>query len=391
MRIEIHNILKNFLEENPFENHPNLFLNSRDAPRWNGTELGIKFFESFKDEFKLAESNIIYQNFGGTAMVTSTKQLADMTIALANKIGVNQSIVKIENYLKSKEISVYFTLLLQSINIDEEYEFSNGVKIIHSKSIPNKFIADEIMTFSSNPFVPNSKIPSALILEYEQEKVIGDENTSPDFKWSQEIEEKVDDVLLILSLARNIEYGIQPFASCTLADEDLPFWRPLSNWHLRDYKKPSGGNPKLTNWAFTKADEILVNFNKLSKSFKTSLRIPLSKLNNYGSGVSIEERAIELRICLESIFLDDGNKEQLRYRLSLRSALFLGDTFAERHNIFKTIREAYDISSKAVHTGKLSGDGYVALDKSAELAQKALIRIIENGNKVDWTEIELRN
>ena len=117
----------------------------------------------------------------------------------------------------------------------------------------------------------------------------------------------------------------------------------------------------------------------------------MAKLNSYGSGESLLNRAIDLRTCLESIFLSDDINEQITFRLALRAALYLGSSLDEKKEIQDIMKRAYRVSSSAVHNGKFKKkDKPEVLKKAALYAQKALIKLIEEG-EINWEELELEN
>lgn len=115
----------------------------------------------------------------------------------------------------------------------------------------------------------------------------------------------------------------------------------------------------------------------------------MEKLNEFSSGLSIVERAINLRTCLESIFLNDGNKEQLRFTLSLRGSLFLGTTYEKRQLIFNILKTIYDLTSTAAHSGMLKEENNDHLILASEYGKDAIIKMINIGKTINWTEIEL--
>lgn len=73
----------------------------------------------------------------------------------------------------------------------------------------------------------------------------------------------------------------------------------------------------------------------------------------------LEDRIIDLMISAEALFLSDYNKDQyvgeIRYRLSLRAALFLADEPDSRRTVFRWMRDAYDLRSKLAHGGEVIG------------------------------------
>lgn len=61
----------------------------------------------------------------------------------------------------------------------------------------------------------------------------------------------------------------------------------------------------------------------------------------------IEERILHLIVSLESLLQDEV--DELRYRLSIRAAKFIGNDPVERNIIYKTILVGYNIRNKTVH------------------------------------------
>lgn len=79
----------------------------------------------------------------------------------------------------------------------------------------------------------------------------------------------------------------------------------------------------------------------------------------------LDDRLIDLMICLEALYAKDSHTE-LSYRISLRSALATGIDQADRRKTFDWLRKAYEIRSDIVH-GKevrkvLIGGADVTLD-----------------------------
>src|SRR5258706_5322040 len=63
-------------------------------------------------------------------------------------------------------------------------------------------------------------------------------------------------------------------------------------------------------------------------------------------------------ISAEALFLSDYDKDnyigEIRYRLSLRSALFLANAPESQRTVFRWVRDAYDLRSKLAHGGDVS-------------------------------------
>ncbi len=387
---ELAEILNDLLEENDIEKHPYLAMHPLTLPNYSKTASGQKYEQKFKDFFKLTDDDIIYQNHGGVANLTDMDQFIGYSVVLAGNKGPREALSLVKEYLDADKVEGHQMLLLQTVDIDREYQFGNEVKLITTKSIPNKAISQALR--DRNPFslIPEPTIESVLILKGSLSKFIGKKGDRHGFDKETIPLEPIFDVLFCLSLVRNPDYGIQPYYSRIFFDEEKPFWWPLHHWRTHPYVKPNPFGVPITKSECDEAEKLLKSYEGLPKNWKKKMRVAMDKLNNYGTGLPNVERAINLRICLEAIFLNDGNKEQLRYRLALRGALFLEASFEERKRIFKILRGAYDLSSKAVHSGDLDEHTiYSVLEEGAKLAQQAIRKVIAGGAGIDWTAIEL--
>ena len=69
------------------------------------------------------------------------------------------------------------------------------------------------------------------------------------------------------------------------------------------------------------------------------------------------DQFVDLRMALEALFLKDFTNEhsqEMRFRLALMGAWFLGQDFEDRRRIRNVLRDAYDTASGAVHTGNIA-------------------------------------
>jgi hypothetical protein len=67
---------------------------------------------------------------------------------------------------------------------------------------------------------------------------------------------------------------------------------------------------------------------------------------------NIEDQLLDLWIALESLFVPDGKKGEITFKLRVRMAYYFGETFAERKRISDFIKSSYNHRSEIVHSGK---------------------------------------
>ncbi len=110
-------------------------------------------------------------------------------------------------------------------------------------------------------------------------------------------------------------------------------------------------------------------------------------------------------ISAESLFLSESEPRELRYRLSLRFAIFAEADPNKRIELYQLMRNAYDTRSSVVHGAqldeflKLPAQGRVPVshfvDKLEEVLRKTLHKAIEtkpfsDRALVDWEDLILR-
>ena len=106
----------------------------------------------------------------------------------------------------------------------------------------------------------------------------------------------------------------------------------------------------------------------------------------------LEDRYIELRIALETLYLKDFANEfsqELRFRLALFGAWHLGKDLKERKSIRKILRDAYDVASKAVHTGEVPAAKAQGLKNAQSLCRRGILKILQEGPPADWGDMVL--
>ena len=110
---------------------------------------------------------------------------------------------------------------------------------------------------------------------------------------------------------------------------------------------------------------------------------------------SLRDRFIDLRIALESLFLPQQPDQELKFRLAVSGAWFVGQDAADRRRVWDTLRTAYDLSSTAVHGGDMKkrktkdkSSNAVLLDGLA-VCRRGITRVLNDGQINDWTELFL--
>ena len=103
------------------------------------------------------------------------------------------------------------------------------------------------------------------------------------------------------------------------------------------------------------------------------------------------DRAIDLRIALEALYLDSETGE-LSFRLATTCARHLGETLEARTEISTAIRDFYGQASRVVHGTGDSGsweEGVSGLERARELCRNGILKILESGERPVWKDLLL--
>ncbi len=88
------------------------------------------------------------------------------------------------------------------------------------------------------------------------------------------------------------------------------------------------------------------------------LEVSIRRLGYAHERPRLEDKIIDLMIAAEALFLSDYKKDsyfgEIRYRLSLRAALFLANEPEAEKLVFRWMRAAYDLRSTLAHGGEVS-------------------------------------
>lgn len=135
--------------------------------------------------------------------------------------------------------------------------------------------------------------------------------------------------------------------------------------------------------------------NTLSKPGSAKLRTATTRwMRSKNPADGLADQYIDLRITMESLFLtNDPNQrnQEMRYRLALSGAWFLGASLEDRKRIRKILVSAYDVASRAVHNGEVDSRAInrQLLADAQDLCRKGIFKMLEEGPPTDWLELVL--
>ena len=160
-----------------------------------------------------------------------------------------------------------------------------------------------------------------------------------------------------------------------------------TSWHTAP-DSPSLGTGSPLSTGQTAAVEGL--FAKLQADESAGLAMALRRWMRSKAQADVADQFIELRVALESLFLKDSNGES-RFRVASHAAWYLGQSLEERTGHQKTIARAYDVASRAVHTGtvKNAEDRRELLGAAQGLVRRAILKRLDEPSEPDWGKLVL--
>ena len=156
--------------------------------------------------------------------------------------------------------------------------------------------------------------------------------------------------------------------------KDLPSYIQRVNMEFNDLKK---------------AREIHIERTKSTTS-NARLNTAISRWIQSKQSKILPDQFVDLRIALETLYLNEGSSE-LKFRLSAYGAWHLGSNFTERKEIFSTLQTAYDLASKAVHTGSVvhTQNNKNILSTAQDICRNGILKTIETGQVYKWNDLIL--
>ena len=106
---------------------------------------------------------------------------------------------------------------------------------------------------------------------------------------------------------------------------------------------------------------------------------------------SREDRAVDLRIALESLYLDSSAGEST-FRLSTTCARHLGSSLEERQDISRTLKRFYGLASRVIHGTEVDQtrtSDVELLRNAGKLCRDGILKIIEEKHQPNWSDLLL--
>lgn len=143
------------------------------------------------------------------------------------------------------------------------------------------------------------------------------------------------------------------------------------------------------------AKQVIPGYLNLDSKLQQKLLVSAGRLNNAIRRSNIGNQAIELATAMESLVVGaDGKNGEITFKIALRTALLLGNTFSERDHIRKLIKTLYAVRSDMVHEGAVKPEnlkkfGLEQINEVFQICASIAQKIITTGKIPDWNSLEL--
>lgn len=316
---------------------------------------------------------------GNLGVLFTYEKLSRSLVRRARVVGGQRAYEEIQSYLNADRLHLYRALLIHDNHIEEDYTFTNGVRLLSVENLPPSRLRDNLIKERFDTFL-GGHVETVMSVDYVHKKAIRPSNDKKT-DWSAmellgEAEALLNDTRLLLSLAKSVDYGIPVVSGATVVPEKLSFLTDQGGYNA--YPEPrTGFGPSIIEMEMQQADHLLQKFDRFEDVTKDRIRVPLKRLNDAKIDPNWANKAINLRICLENLFLSDGENSEISRILSERVPI---------HTLFSKSRtkKVYGFLSGAIHSGRTQYHPNVTEKEIAQEVQKVIRQFIEQGAYPSW-------
>ena len=108
-------------------------------------------------------------------------------------------------------------------------------------------------------------------------------------------------------------------------------------------------------------------------------------------GASLEDRAVDLRIALESLYFN-SDAGALGFRLAITGARHLGTSLEERREIRRTLGDFYGLASRIIHgteLNRIKNPDTELVKRARRVCRDGILRIVEDKHQPNWSDLVL--
>lgn len=314
--------------------------------------------------------------------------LARHLLRYAKQHGVANAIIALKEFLGVNAVRTTTYVYVENVTTDREIDLGNNVVAMPESAGPFAYFATTIaeikgvLKTTRGTILAAAQEESPFLVARKREGVTpfdGLQLRAPGL-------DRIDTALKMLTLCGPAFPAIRA-RTTMIATEAFRLLRSAGEAIAYDYPGYSlVGMPKIIT---DEPRELTPLYNALTESDRRRVDMALDRLGLSIAKEKASDAMVDLAIALEALLSDDGNKEELTYRLRLRAALFLADSLNERQLTKKLVNKIYSERSSVVH-GEIPKRASPELrSKAEELVGKLIRKILTIGFVPDWHVVEL--
>lgn len=318
---------------------------------------------------------------------------ARAVVTAAAVLGPQRVLRTITEWMQGEPLSYLTHLVLSGVAIDQPLELENGISLTGLPESPGD-LTDQL-PLGSDLHHGMAKFVGAVLLTIPctAAPALYNPRSNPglltyNYTWTGGLISpfSLDTFCEALSLSAN------HYVSWTLSwidCEELLLFNPGINAGARYRYEESVSRTRLTQEMLEMAHALLKRRDsRMGEQRRVDLAI--QRWMNSKKRSTLADQFIELRIALEALFLDDSRDEK-RFRLATNGAWYLGANYDQRSEYRRTLRDAYDLGSDAVHAGEVAGSAQnrESLEKAQNLCREGILTRLYESENPDWNQLIL--
>ena len=152
----------------------------------------------------------------------------------------------------------------------------------------------------------------------------------------------------------------------------------------RELPPRTNTDPALTADDLKEAFRLQPQLRNMPRSVRTAFAY---WLKSKARSTALADRLVFIRTALEALFLDDGNRAELTFRLATNGAWYTGRNPAERRQRFDILKKVYAAASGAVHSGRVKKPAEKLLTEGQDICRLAILKRLRSRRDPVWEDI----
>jgi hypothetical protein len=335
--------------------------------------------------------NELTRCFGSKWLSLKPQAQAHNLLIIAVERGPSAAVAWCHKVYSTERADLRYVSLVYGLHIEQPRKLSNGVSLMPLAKLPPSASAEAVqLQFQSS--WPDITTPQPIGATFEVREDVCPEESSFDVlrQRSDEIErtvraftlvEDADPVIASLGAAPMIgaPRGCAPMIGMSWIDfVDTELTIAESGRRMSYNFANEGALDIHSRVVDTDAIEWVERYIGLAPELRSKCDIAIERLNLARRRHSPGNKAIEGAICLEALLGNPDDKQEITYKLALRSALLLSTEFDERCKISGEVRKFYTLRSNTVHgnSGKSKPGDATCAARGLDICARVLRKIV---------------